>query len=604
MSSFLTLVSPPEFQGERTRLFRHAVRTFRDAKDRAPSATTESDWASAAAFARLNGTAGGLVTGDPSGTWLTAPGSWFHRNGFRSGDEARLLARYLEVGAERLADELEGFFAIVIGDERAREVLVFTDIAGGYFVYARSWEHGTAVSSSSLALAGLAPVTLDRVGCQEFLRAGYVQEDRSFYREIRKLAPSTIHRIPMAAPRSERRYWAMGDLSPDLYRGRSAKTRLEEELLSSAARIGKAFSKPVLDLTGGYDSRVVCAGFRKAGIPFEAVVSGLPTSNDVIISKGLARAAGLKHNYIPSTDPVTWEEAKRALTVTDGEYDMVDYGRVFRNHQQLLRRFDVTVNGSYGEFARGLYWEVLFPRIGARRPLDARRVASLRLSNNCSYALAFPPAEAFDPTSHFAGIIERTNAEITDRPNTFQMDHVHLRVRLQRWQGRIASSTDQLWPCLSQFMLRPVLDTVFQIREWDRRHSSLSRHMLVDLDPLFASYPMEHGYPPLPLAWNNLHRFWPVPLHVWKRVRKRFFPPSAPVPATPNGGPPHVRFKSVEEVQELLRPSRMRVGELTGEAALTEFLRGPGTARRYEQTWARVLSLEYTLQVLDKLGRP
>jgi len=256
------------------------------------------------------------------------------------------------------------------------------------------------------------------------------------------------------------------------------------------------------------------------------------------------------------------------------------------------------------EVMAGLPWEVLFPRIGARRPLDARWVASKRLSNNCSYALAFPPGEAFDPTSHFAGIIERTNAEITSTPNTFQMDHVHLRVRLQRWQGRIASSTDQLWPCLSQFMLRPVLDTVFQIREWDRRHSSLSRHMLVDLDPLFASYPMEHGYPPLPLSWNNLHRFWPVPLHVWKRVRKRFFPARAPVHATPNGGPPHARFKSVEEVQELLRPSRMKVGELTGEAALTEFLRGPGTARRYEQTWARVLTLEYTLHVLDKLGHP
>jgi len=85
---------------------------------------------------------------------------------------------------------------------------------------------------------------------------------------------------------------------------------------------------------------------------------------------------------------------------------------------------------------------------------------------------------------------------------------------------------------------------------------------------------------------------------------KRFFPARAPVHATPNGGPPHARFKSVEEVQELLRPSRMKVGELTGEAALTEFLRGPGTARRYEQTWARVLTLEYTLHVLDKLGHP
>src|SRR6202008_3391171 len=103
MSSFFALVSTPEHRGKRDRLFRHGLNTFRQAKAQIPSATVETDWASAAAFSRLNGSGGKLSSGGPAGTWLTAPGTWFHRSGIRSGDEDRLLQHYLEDGAETLA---------------------------------------------------------------------------------------------------------------------------------------------------------------------------------------------------------------------------------------------------------------------------------------------------------------------------------------------------------------------------------------------------------------------------------------------------------------------------------------------------------------------
>ena len=584
-------------------MFRSGLETFRQAKSRSPSATVEADWVSAATFARVNGSGAPVVSDAPTGTWLIGLGTWFHRDGPRSGDEARLLQRFLEVGVEELARELEGFFAIVIGDGRSREVSVVTDIVGSYHCFARPWEHGTVLSSSSFVLATLARTSLDPVGCQEFLRTGVIYEDRTFYREVRKLGPAAIHRFSANGARSEDRYWSMAPLSPDRLRGSDAVTQLKESLVKAAARVGSAFPRPVCDLTGGYDSRAVVAAFLRAGVSFETTVTGPAESPDVLVSRDLARIAGVRHTHNSAMEPVTFEQAKRAFTVTDGEYDLVEYARVFRNHENLLQRYDISVNGSFGEVARGYWWELLFPHIGARRALDARLVAARRYAAGGSDSLQFPPETTLDLVSHFAGIIERTNAGLESFPNTFQMDHTYLALRMQRWQGRIASSTDQLYPCLSPFLFRSVLETMLQVPARERRGSALVRRLLVDLHPAFANFPLEHGYPPLPVSWRTLHRFWPVPIYYGKRVLAKVLPArGAPVAAGSNSAPPRLRFAPLEEVQDMMRPTEMRLGALVGEAALTQFLRGPAAGGSYEQTWTRALSLEYALRALERFG--
>ena len=597
------LVSSPEHRAERAHAFRSGLEAFRQAKSRTTSGTVETDWASAATFARRNGSGTPVLSDAATGSWLIGLGTWFHRSGLGRGDEARLLQHYLEAGGEELAGGLEGFFTIVIGDGRSREVLAVTDIVGSCHCYARSLEHGMALSSSSFALAALAPARLDPVGCQEFLRTGSMYEDRTFYREVRKLGPAAIHRIPAAGSRSESRYWSMARLSPDRFRGAPAARRLEEDLLRAAERVGAAFPRPVCDLTGGYDSRAVVSAFLKAGVSFETVVTGPPESKDVTVARDLAGIAGLRHTHISTTEPVTWEQAKVAFTVTDGEYDLVEYGRVYRNHEQLLRRHDISINGSFGEVARGYWWEVLLPNVGARRALDARRVAATRYAAAGSHSLQFPPETALDLVSHFAGVIERANGGLESFPNTFQMDHTYLTLRMQRWQGRIASSTDQLWPCLSPFMFRSVLETMLQTSARDRRGSALVRRMLVDLHPPFATFPLEHGYPPLPVTWRTLHRFWPVPIYYARRVLAKVLPArGAPAPAGGNSAPPRLRLASVEEVQDLMRPAGMRLAALVGETALRGFFESPATGGSHEQTWTRVLSLEYTLRALERFG--
>src|SRR5262249_8815321 len=146
-------------------------------RSQAPSNTEESDWALAASFPRQNGKDSPIVSDASTGSWLLAVGTWFHTSGHVSGSESWLFARYLEIDAGHLARELDGFFVLIFGDARNREVIVLTDIIGSCHCFRRCFPGSVALSGSSLLLASLGDCKLDWTGCQEYLGTGIIYED-------------------------------------------------------------------------------------------------------------------------------------------------------------------------------------------------------------------------------------------------------------------------------------------------------------------------------------------------------------------------------------------------------------------------------------------
>ncbi len=561
----------------------------------------------AASFARENRSGTPIVSDPKTGSWLLVTGTWFHVEGFGTGAESRLLDRYLEVGAARLGEELEGFFVIVIGDGRTRETVVLTDIVGSCHCFSRSWEHGVALSGSSLLLAALGNFNLDTVGCQEFLCTGIIYEDRTFYRDVHKLGPASVFRFAEGIRKTEQRYWNIFDLVPESLDKGEAVTALWESLLRAAEKVASIFARPVCDLTGGYDSRALMAAFLAGGVRFSTVVTGPAENPDVVVSRGLAQLAGLPHLHLAPQEAVLFEQVKTALPFTDGEYDLVEYARILRVHRTLSERFDISINGSFGELARGYWWELLFSRTGACRKLDAQKVARLRYGAGRFNASLFPSQTRLDLVLHFAGVIERTNHGLSQLPNTLQMDHAYLTMRMQRWQGRIASSTNRLWPCLSPFLFRSVLETMLQTRARFRQRSLLIRRMLAAFQPRLAEFPLEHGYPALPVTWRTLHRFWPVPRYYAKRMLAKMGRAAGRNLSSPTSRaghlPARLQLWRDDSVRELLHPATMRLGCMLDLTALRDFLvRSQEGNFPFSEQWTRLLSLEYTLRVLESAG--
>lgn len=595
MGNFLVIVNPEERWAEARGCFQAGVADARRLKRQAPNSTAETPWSLAASFPRHNGSGAPVFTDPETGSWALSVGTWFHAS---CRDEAGLLRRYLEAGPAQLALELEGFFTIVVGDARRREVVVITDVAGSCHCFVRPLNSGVALSSSSRLLAGLETCSLDPVACQEFLHTGIIYEDRTIYREVRKLGPAGVFRFRSGAAREQSRYWNLSALAPESLAGEAAVERLWSVLTSAAEKVTRRFPHPVCDLTGGYDSRALVSAFFANGRNFSTTVSGADDSPDVLVSRGLARLMGVPHRQFPPQSPGRLADLQAAAELTDGEYDVVEYARTLAVHQELSAGFDASINGSFGEVARGYWWEILVPGTGRRGKLDPAKLARLRYVPRSFSASLFDPALRLDLVSHFTGIVERANAGLFATPNTFQIDNAYLAMRMQRWQGRIASSTNQLWPCLSPFMFRSALEAMLQARAGLRKRSLLIRRMLARFQPQLARYPLEHGYPALPATWKTLPRFWPLAGYYGGKVRQR-----AGLGATHGHRPDaaasvRLRLWQDPSTQELLDPARMKAAELFDGPALAAFLARSRQANfPAEKEWSRLLSLEYALRL-------
>lgn len=585
-------------------MFETGVRLVDLIKSQRPNRVLETDYAFVASYARRNGSSTPVLRDPATGNWLVAVGSWFHDAGYASGQEDRLLARLAQVGAKQLAREIEGFFVIVTGEAATRDVTVITDVAGTLHCYMRKLEGGTAISVSSLALAALGDVTLDTVGCQEFLQTQAMYEDRTFFSEVRKLDASRCYRWRDGKLQSRERYWHATDLQPDSLDGAASVEALREAVLAGAHKISKAFPNPVVDLTGGYDSRAGVAAFLASGVPFKTAVGGKPDHPDVVIAKDLAGRVGLDLRHFEAPPVSRFDQLQRAMQYTDGEYDLVDYARIHDVQSDLEGRFDISINSYSGEIGRGYGWEVLMPHTGQRVPMDAGYVARKRFVNPTFDASIIAPSLRIDAPAHFGEVVARAGEGLGELPNTMQYDYSMTMLRCQRWYGRIASSTNQIWPCMSFFLLRSIMKPMLETNTRSRTNSLLFRRLLVELEPAFSQVPLARGYPPLPVTWKTLHRFWPlVPLYGGKVVgRLQRYAGVRPAPSAAPGTSPRELLWQDTAVQEVLQPHRMLSADLMDTSGLADFIARSKQAQ-FDQAgqWSLLLTLECTLQRLKSL---
>jgi hypothetical protein len=549
---------------------------------------------------RENGTGSPIIYDRSTGSWLAAIGTWLHSDGYGSGSEKRLLNRYLESNHAILASELEGFFVIIIFDARVMATLIITDLVGSCHAYQREVRDSLVFCGSSLVLASLDKPDLDPIGCQEFLGTGVIYEDRTLHKSVRKLAAASIYRFSRCGKQTIERYWQFPREERNLHDPRVASGALWETLCSSASRVGKLFSKPVCDLTGGYDSRVLVAACLGAKLPISTVVSGPTGSPDVEISHGLAQALVLPHRHVERSEEASHEEFNDAVQLTDGEFDSLQYVRVQQIHRELARSFDISLNGSFGELARGYWWELLVPHTGTRRLLNSRRLSVRRYVTGGVRVELFPAKTRINLADHMRGVIERNNVPVRDLANTAQMDNAYLMLRMQRWQGRIATSTNRIWPCFSLFMCRSILDTILSLPPRLRKRSFLVRRMLVDFQPRLARYPLEHGYPAEPMTPQNVLRFAPLVSSYARRVTSRLLR-SGPLPWSGRSlapvASPRWRLPQYHEYRQLLNVDTMQLSEFLDPSALRAFLEQPTYVD--EPFWSRLFTLESALRWIN-----
>lgn len=470
------------------------------------------------------------VEDDATGCWLAWTGVWIHRDGLvDSQDGDALLRRYLEVGGERLGLELQGQFALLIGDARAKEVVAITDRCGSLHLFAAAIEEGYALSTSSAVLsawlggAGNDCDRFDPVGLHQFVATGVVYDDRTIWSNVKKLGAGMVSSFGASGIRQQR-YWHFADLEPESVSLDQAVERVHEQLVRSVKQISRAFPEIVSDLTGGYDSRALLCGLLNSGVKFDTTVSGPLSSPDVAVSTRLAQRLSIHHTPQGVPPAPTAEELAKALTWTDGEYDIFDYARIAATHVRLSQQYKISLNGSFGEIARGYWWELIWPQLTEKSPLSGEMVSRKRFAAIPYDKSIFAPAARLDLRECLAEVLDRTVSELRHFPKSSQMDAMYYYQRMSHWQGRIVSSTNQIWPCSSPFSFSQILEPILQCRASGRIRSGLVRTLFERHHPVLARIPLEHGYPPRPLTIFNFWQFYPLVEHYAGLVRGKLAP--------------------------------------------------------------------------------
>jgi len=245
-------------------------------------------------------------------------------------------------------------------------------------------------------------------------------------------------------------------------------------------------------LTGGKDSRLLCAGLKAAGVPFSTFIVDYGAANaaDVHASSLVARAMGVEHDvrsrsgraqstrHVQSVDLL--QRVRDTLFVTDGMLSG------YENVPRRRGRYSTTLNlgGNGGELLRGGYAK----SYKANSREDVRSVLVSNFGRFNEYVRAEHAAK------HAAFLEDWIDEQPADLGPPALLDRFYLFYRCGRWS---AAARAGMGTC--QDMFQPLFDnrligTVQSLPLEPRLDDRLVYEMLRRLVPEVAGIPLAHGH--------------------------------------------------------------------------------------------------------------
>ncbi len=572
------------------------MQTFRQFKSLELTDTARSDVASVAVAPCQKAAEKHICRSGDGQLLIVDLGTWLPLPSMAGCDASWLIQQYQNLGVREMARKLQGFFVLLIIDLRLRQVHVVTDRCGSLHVFFRQLADGYAVCTSSAVLALCGEARFDPVAVHEFVATGIIYEDRSLWADVKKIGPATILTFDSSGTHTQK-YWNFSEVAAESLSLDEAAEKTFHGLVEVLKGLPTGTQPLVSDLTGGYDSRLLLAGLLEAKHPFETTVSGNEGHPDVVVAGRLAREFGLRQQHIVAKQVPSPEEFEAALRITDGEYNVFEYSNIMLAHHALSKEHAMSLNGCFGELARGYWWELLWPRLAQRQPLDAEMVARRRFAAIGYDSSVFETTARLDLGAHMTEVVRRAIKPITDFPNTSQMDCVYYTLRMQRWQGRIASSTNQIWPAFSPIGLAQVLDPILAAKANTRIRSLLVRKLFARFSPTLSRIPLEHGYPPMPATPLNIWRFAPVLDHYGEKILSKVASRlkvgrKNPATAQPLQLEDTALFRETDMPGWIKAPVLLNTGLFRPEPLLSMLDPGGSKGGLHVEQWCRLITLE------------
>ncbi|MCW2739633.1 MAG: hypothetical protein JWR45_55 [Blastococcus sp.] len=560
---------------------------------RGPSTVTVARGGSSARAARLEPADGAGAEWSTAADWPLVVGVPHAEDGATPGSRPWLAS-------------VDGQFALVSYDDATGEAVVAGDPLGMFGVYVAAGQGVLYVSTSSLALARFLRAPADRLALQSFLLSGYHFGSRSHWQGVDRLEPGQVVRVGPEG-RSQEYYWRP-QVDPAVQRltlGKAADHCIEASV-GALSRLGGQ-PESWIDLTGGYDSRLLALLLRRAGVSFAANTRHTTDPAEIAIARRIVELTGwtwVHPQLPPDWDAVLPGELASSLAWGDGNLEVLQLSRVLWVHRQLARSRPALLSGGGGEHLQFAGWKSEFRAAGRSNRVNFDNFIDMRMIKpvNRSVLAGDPlPDVREDMRQRLARWIEPYSSEL----NTTQLDLLYA-YKVTGHFGAYRSADDGLLTAQLPYYFRPVFEAAFSTDYRHRNGHRLMRHMMKRLDPALAALPTTRGGPAEPLRITNAHRYAPYFTQLARKavtkvsdrtlgrpllLQRRSFPWAS-----------NANRSVLDDLssRDLFSPERLRSAGLYRPEALRALLEAsqrPGSTQ--DAMLGRIITVEMSLQMTD-----
>lgn len=403
---------------------------------------------------------------------------------------------------------LDGQFCAVSHTAATGRSLLATDRFAAAPVYFAQSDGRLFVSTSAMALARHLKVAASVDGLRNFLVSGYQFGPETHWQNVRRLDPGVLVEVGEGR-HVYHSYWqprpdeAVEEMDLDA----AATHLIDVSIETLRSRLGG--QQTWLDLTGGYDSRLLALLLHEAGVPFTGNTRE-SHGPDLDMARELARQRGWPWHAI--TYPNDWPSrlpkvARAALAAADGRLEMIQLSRVKWAHGQLATSIPRLLSAGGGEHLQWAAWKILkIPGVKRARPniplwvdMQGLRPADLSVLANGSR------------NATRAAYIDRLSAwsnRFEGEPVTRQLDAVFA-YKSSGHFGAYRAADDLDLVAQLPYFFEPIFTAAFSIDARHRNGFRLMRLMMERLDSKIAALATTRGGPALPMRLSTFHRYLP-----------------------------------------------------------------------------------------------
>ncbi len=476
---------------------------------------------------------------------------------------------------------LDGQFAAVSYDAGARSVLAATDAFANAPVYWAQSGDLVYLSTSALVLARHLRPSASADAVRNFLVSGVQFGHQTHWQGVSRLDPGCALHLRDGTV-AERPHWQPA-VDPDVAAMdlRTAARHLVEVLIE-AMRQRLSADPTWLDLTGGYDSRMIALMAERAGVRFTGNTRESGIQPDVAMARDIAARKGWPWRELR----VPWDWPERlpqqldhALAAADGRLEVLQLSRVAWGHQQLAQHIPRLLSGGGGEHLQDKLWvsEFIHAGRGSRRAADLERFVDIIAFRPLDLHLLADGSRARTREDYLERLTPIAQRYADDSP--YRQIDACWAVKSSGHFGAYRAADDLELCAQLPFYWKSSFSASFSVDPGHRRSHRLMREMMQLLDPEIARLRTTRGGPAVPMTPATFHRFLPYYGQLARKaVNKVSYLSSGwtpfPFPVAPPWPERESNLAAVAHLREtgVLDPADLRIRDLLSDEGMRRIL--------------------------------